>query len=194
MAAPAAKRRTAAQRREANRERLVAAIEEVISAMADVDTAYDPKDAVDQLALAGLLQDLVNGARDALSIVGAAVVDTIPSRYEPQQVPGGGIFKTAGGKERKAYDAPRIIAAAAKALNEQDGIVRIVTTTGETKDADIHLAGYLNRFAALAGCGTPSYTGWRSTAAKKLGLDLDKFCEVTTSAVTTRIEGRGRTT
>jgi len=66
------------------------------------------------------------------------------------------------------YDAPLLIGAAAKAV-ERDPDSGFPRTVDEA----------IKAFAVLAGCDAPSFTGWRSGEAEKLGLDLARYRDTT---------------
>lgn len=170
-------------------ERIATAIEEVAAALACVDEAITG-DLDFDLATYGMLQDLINVAKDSQAIVGSALVGTVPNRFESYPVPGGGTFKIGGGKERKSYDQDRLVSAAAEKILEQTDIAGIVTDDGEHIPGSEAVVHAIREFATFTGCLAPSFDGWRSTAAKAYGINLKDYCELVTSPITTRIEGR----
>lgn len=172
--------------------RLVAAVEEAIAALADTPLAFDLEDLDDQLATYGILQDLLNSVKDAMSVVGSAAIVTAPDRFAEYPVPGGGVFKIGGGKERKRYDQPRIISAAAAALRTSHDIAAVVDSNGETKPAEAVVDRIVLEVATLTGATAPSFSSWRSGAAKGLGLRLNDYAELEDAPLTHRIEGRSR--
>lgn len=189
---PAARRRTSHARRAAATDRIIAAAEEMSAALADAGTAIDGAEQDDMLALYGLLADVVNAAKDGQAVIGAALLAVVPSRFDAYQVPGGGVFKFAGGKERKRYDQPALISAAAAAIQEHEGIEGVVTTSGEVLQADPIIERIVSTFAGLAGATAPSFSTWRSGVAKGLGIPLNNYADLEDSPITHRIEGRDR--
>lgn len=180
------------KKRDAARDRIVSAVEELGAALADIDASLDPKDQDDMLAMYGILQDVLNVTKDAQAIVGTRVIDVLPNRYDPVQVPGGGIFKTAGGRERKRYDQSRLISKAAAQIAAQHDVAGVLTTDGEVVPDLKAVTATIEAFAALAGCTAPSFDSWRSGQAKAYGINLNDYCDLETSPITHRIEGRAR--
>lgn len=174
-------------------ERIAAMVEEAGASLAYVAEALDTEHVDDMLAMYGILQDLINVAKDAQAVVGAELVKHVPSRFDPYPVPGGGTFKIAGGRERKNYDQPRLVSAVAEAVATKAGIAGVITDDGEHVTGHDNIIWCIEQFAEVAGVTAPSYSNWRSTVAKAYGLKLNDYADIDHSPITTRIEGRGRT-
>lgn len=175
------------------RDRLVSAIEEAGAALADIDGAFDHADLEEALTIYGLLADLLNMTKDAAAVVGAAAI-AVADRWTDYQVPGGGVFKIAGGKERTNYDQEAIISAAAQALTERLELAGVIDSDGESHPAAETVERIVHTTAALAGALAPSFRNWRSGIAKSIGLNLNAYAEIEDAPITHRIEGRSRTT
>lgn len=110
-----------------------------------------------------ILTDLARaaaGARDHLANRMADVVKKVPR--DQRQIPNVGTLDVRGGATKHRYDAELMVGAAAKAVSQVDGEIR-----------DQQAA--IKAFAALAGCDTDGYSGWRKTVAETYGIDLNKY-------------------
>lgn len=141
------------------------------------------------LAVYGRFVDAIGELNRAKDAVGRAAIP-LTTKFQPTPVYGGGMFKVGGGKEKKAFDHDRVLAAAADRMTEAMTLERIVTTDGEVGDARVVVAAIVRKTAELLGGTAPSFDSYRSGVAKELGLKLDDYCEVTTGDLTHRIESR----
>jgi hypothetical protein len=177
-------------------DRIASAAQELDAALGDLEAAVEGTDSLDHaLAIYGMLHDVVNAAKDAAAIVGAMCIEHVPDRFGEYMVPGGGVFKIGGGRERKRYDQDRLISAAADAIRRAHGVGAIVTTEGEVLDAEeaaATLEGVVRTTARLAGATAPSFSAWRSTIAKTLNLNLNEYADLEDAPLVPRIEGRAR--
>jgi hypothetical protein len=117
----------------------------------------------------------------------------VPDRFEQYPVPGGGIFKVGGGRERKRFDNERLVSRLADAVREAHGVAAVVTDDGEVLDpaaTAATVAALVERVARATGALAPSFTGWRSTVAKELGIALGDYADTEDAPLKPRIEGR----
>lgn len=122
----------------------------------------------------------------------------IITRFKPRPLPGSGILKFSGGKERTRYDQTAIVGALSKGIGEEvwtdAQLQAIVDVNGE--DATplwpkvVHAIATL--MAEATGALAPSFDSWRSGVAKRFGIKLNDYAETITSDVKVRIEGRDR--
>lgn len=141
------------------------------------------------LAVYGRFKDAINELTRAQDAVGKLCIQLVPP-FQPVPVPGGGVFKIGGGSEKKNYDQPALIAAAAARMQETMELAGIITKDGEHGEAAPIVAAIVKKTAELCGAMAPSFNSWRAGVAKELGLKLDDYCEKTTSDLTHRIESR----
>lgn len=125
--------------------------------------------------------------RDTL---GRALIEIAPDRHTAYPVPGGGVFKIGGGRERKSYDQSRVVAAFAAALTEQLALEGVVTADGEVGDPGPVIAALVHTMAKATGATASSFTGWRTGVAREVGVNLNDYADFEDGPHTHRIEGR----
>lgn len=196
---PAAKRvnrraRTVAQL-DAERSELI----EALGALEDLSgTAKSIREALEELGefeaaldLFGRLDDTRRLVQWMMDEVGKACIGMAPDRFAEYPVPGGGMFKIGGGRQRKSYDNEGLVREAALRIAEVLRLKTIVTADGEPGEPVPLVTGIVSKVAALVGATAPSFDGWRSGVAKELGIDLKAYAETEETPLRPRLEGRG---
>jgi hypothetical protein len=199
MAAPPARRRTPKigptpedlDAKRADLQAAFAVVEDVSSLLAEVVRGYVTLKDFNALAsLLGAIDDLRKVVQWMADETGSGVVRTATDRHTAYPVPGGGLLKIAGGSEKKRYDNDAVRREVITKLIGHLGLAAIVTGDGEEGKPEPVIAALVAKVLDLVGAGTPSFTGWRATVAKELGINLKDFAEYEKSPYKARIEGR----
>lgn len=178
-------------------EQVYAAMDELHRVQVHIDAALAAVEAAgtfeDVLEFLGQLHDTIDVLKDMAEVVGRRAIELAPDRFESYPVPGGGIFKTSGGRERTSYDNPRLVSAFATAIQSKLELLKVVTEDSEVHDAAATVENIVTTIAAATGALAPSFSGWRSGIAKDHGIKLNDYAEVSTTDVKYRIESRRST-
>jgi hypothetical protein len=142
------------------------------------------------LDLSGRLEDAKRIVGWMLDAVNAAAIRTAPDRFTPYPVPGGGLWKVSGGKQRKRYDNEALVKEVAQRTAEILKLKAVVTEDGEPGEPLPVFYTVAHSICGLVGATAPSFDGWRSGIAKELGIDLKAFAELEDTPYRARIEGR----
>lgn len=137
-----------------------------------------------------LLKDAVKVLSYIADTAGMVATEKVPDRFATYPIQSGGTFKVGGGKEKKRYDNERLIPVLAEAIRQHHGVEAVVNSDGERTDADLVVSEIVRTVAKATGAATPSFTGWRSTVAKELGVNLKDYAETEDTPLKPRIEGR----
>lgn len=164
-------------------------VPEVVGAM-DKDAA---------IAFMGELYDTVATAQAMLAVAGERVIALCKDqRFDTFQVPGGGLLKFGGGKERTRYDQPRIVAKYAYEISRD--VIRerhiveesVSDRNGSWVDLELVFGDACRTMAEATGAMAPGFNSWRSGVAKKFGINLNDFATKEDTPITVRIEGRAK--
>lgn len=174
------------------------AIAEALDAFLDLaPTAFRLADALESGGEFEALLDMVGRLEDGKRIITWILDETnkrairaAPDRFTPYPVPGGGLWKVSGGKERKNYDNDALIKEVAQRVTETLKLQTIVTGDGEPGEPGPLIFGIVQKVAMLVGATAPSFDGWRSGIARELRIDLKAYAEITESPLRARIDGR----
>lgn len=147
------------------------------------------------------LYDFHREVQVMLDAVQTRMVNITPRdlRYQAWPLPGSGVLKFSGGKERTRYDQPAVVGAFARGIadrvEDDFKIDAIVSEGGENIFPSswhkiVHTIA--DKMAQAAGAMAPSFDSWRAGVAKEFGIKLNDFAQLETSPITVRIEGRDR--
>jgi hypothetical protein len=159
---------------------------------------------MDSLAeLAGTLYDLRQVVLFMEATVAAEIlaVDLVGGQDKPYLIPTGGTLVRRGGGVRKRFDQTGLVSSLKAQIGDHvtgdpDAPTMAVTDDGEVMPLSGTVDAVVVLMVALTGSGTPSFSAWRATPCKALGVDLNRYCEFDDTPVTISVEGRqplGRT-
>lgn len=172
-------------------EHIREAVDQLYASLSLIDDYLESiTDRDEALSFYGYLQDAVLELKCAADSAGHRCIDLVGSRFVQVPVPGGGIFKVSGGGKRTLYDNERVVSVLAERIRTVMGLAGIITEDGERGEAAPVIDAIVSKVAKATGATAPSFSGWRSTIAKELGIRLNDYAEVTTTPLVPRIEGR----
>lgn len=138
-------------------------------------------DADDLAALLAAVYDVRRELQLVESSVGNHLHERLENPWDELPLPGGGTVKFRGGNRPKRYDGDRVRSMLANRivddLADSLGVGRDLADmdTGEAHELDAIVGRVVDTVAEATGATAPSFTGWRSGVAKRLGIRLKDY-------------------
>lgn len=186
---------------------LAGCIRNALDSVADVAIATEAACAVltendrndDLHELAAAIHDTQQVLKFMADTVGAEIlaIDLVEGPDRPTQIPSGGQLVRRTRSKRQNFDQERVIGVIKSRLSEHictgdsdDTPVGVLTASGERVPVIALVDPIVDSMVAFTGAGTKSFTGWRATPAKALGINLSEFSEWSDGAAYISVEGR----
>lgn len=140
-----------------------------------------------KVELAGALKTLreaMKMMRDADAMLEGALIEA-GVEYGGENLTGVGMTHIHRAGKKTIYDNPMVISKFSQALHED---INKATEDGEIISREEAMQIAVDKMAKLTGAATKSYSGWRKTEAKKLGIDLNQYATEEGGRLSVRFE------
>lgn len=168
---------------------------DVLATLAHSEAAVDDH-AGDRIDLGLALQQVEEAIKEMRAVadyIGQAIIQVTPYGTPKDEcvLPTGAVINIGGGGKRTRFDQAAVASQIAATLSALEPEAKVVTADGEARDLAAVVDDVVGLMAEATGATAPSFRGWRAGVAKRLGIDLNAYCDRETAPLTVYLTGTG---